>query len=468
MPIAVRCTCGRSFKVADEFAGKRGKCPGCGSKLVIPAAASQPPAAAPGKEAAASSLSDAGFDGVADLLNEDWGAPQPAAALSPWTQPSAATQPKKKKKTSGSSLGLPTRLSERAVSLLVIGVLIGLTVGMIWAGRAAWGRFRFYQALGGDDMEAALAEIAADLPHTVAYANEASVDQDVGKRKRLRVISHVLPSLPEGTDLSPLLELDSSSAPYTAAFELLGARAKREWIIEQSCAASERTRHFSAELLRPSFPFGRLDDASFAQLAEQTTPEEKQQRYDQLYAAMHRPYEQKLAGIYHVEFDAVWQATANSMEAKQSLTSPRLVVACQDYKWSIEFYGQTWKGKIDDLPQVSLSFPAKDAAADLNLLPQYQELDQSKLRLVFQEEAWLARIEPYPVYVPASSGSVALPRNQANQPGGGMAGVPAGATTKFVTLYDDGVKVSQRIEWTLPERPGYSKLELRLLRAKVQ
>jgi len=38
MPIAIRCAgCGSEFKVADQFAGKRGKCPKCGSIIQIPA-----------------------------------------------------------------------------------------------------------------------------------------------------------------------------------------------------------------------------------------------------------------------------------------------------------------------------------------------------------------------------------------------------------------------------------------------
>src|SRR5262245_51890366 len=82
MPIQVRCECGRQFKVADEHAGKRGQCPGCGKKIVIPAA----PAAAKGgpgmttvKAAPVKTVpvsapppppADEGFEGVADLLNE--------------------------------------------------------------------------------------------------------------------------------------------------------------------------------------------------------------------------------------------------------------------------------------------------------------------------------------------------------------------------------------------------------------
>jgi hypothetical protein len=37
MPITFGCVCGRTFTVADDRVGKRGKCPDCGTILVVPA-----------------------------------------------------------------------------------------------------------------------------------------------------------------------------------------------------------------------------------------------------------------------------------------------------------------------------------------------------------------------------------------------------------------------------------------------
>ena len=44
MPIPVRCACGKSLNAPDGLAGKRAKCPGCGSVISIPAAAGVKPA----------------------------------------------------------------------------------------------------------------------------------------------------------------------------------------------------------------------------------------------------------------------------------------------------------------------------------------------------------------------------------------------------------------------------------------
>ena len=46
MPIRVRCSCGHSLSVPDQYAGKSGKCPKCGQMLKIPAVEAGGPAAA--------------------------------------------------------------------------------------------------------------------------------------------------------------------------------------------------------------------------------------------------------------------------------------------------------------------------------------------------------------------------------------------------------------------------------------
>ena len=55
MPITVTCEqCGKTLRVKDELAGRRGKCPGCKAVLVVPAADAPAPAEAGGEVAEAS------------------------------------------------------------------------------------------------------------------------------------------------------------------------------------------------------------------------------------------------------------------------------------------------------------------------------------------------------------------------------------------------------------------------------
>jgi DNA-directed RNA polymerase subunit RPC12/RpoP len=47
MSFNIRCECGKQFKVKDENAGKKAKCPGCGRVLVLNRPAAAPPSSAP-------------------------------------------------------------------------------------------------------------------------------------------------------------------------------------------------------------------------------------------------------------------------------------------------------------------------------------------------------------------------------------------------------------------------------------
>jgi hypothetical protein len=53
MPIEFACECGKKFKVADEYAGKRSKCTACGQPVVVPMPAPVPSADSPTDEDAA-------------------------------------------------------------------------------------------------------------------------------------------------------------------------------------------------------------------------------------------------------------------------------------------------------------------------------------------------------------------------------------------------------------------------------
>jgi hypothetical protein len=463
MPIAVRCACGRKFKVADEHAGKRGQCPACGKKLVVPMPdkAAAPVAKVKGV-AGELTAAEEGFEGVADLLDEALKETPPAPALSSNLMAPAVQAPRKKKRQTAS--GMAAQLSEHIVSIVVIGAIVALTIGIVWGGRTMVQRFRFTQALGGGDASGALEQVAADLPYTVSYANGNSTDMENSQRRRLQMIAKVLPSLPDGIDLSPLLEMRPDTIPYSAAFDVVRSRAKLEWLLEKTCSGSEEVRRFAGEVLRPTFPFGRLDEAGFAQLIERTSASEKKDRYDKLYASLHRQYEARLVGSYQLAFDTVWQGDAAMKEAQMVVTpQPRLIVSCRDYVWTIDFYGVKWTGKLDQLPKLALASPATKTDEDLFQIPRYQTLAASQLKLTCPEEALVVTIEPLPAYAPASSGRAPVGQDTSRYGGGSL--VPAGATTRYITTYNNGVKVSEEIEWTLPERAGYSQFEIRLLRA---
>lgn len=52
MTIDATCSCGKTLRVPDQYAGKRVKCPGCGQALAVPAGGSAAPASAGSQQAA--------------------------------------------------------------------------------------------------------------------------------------------------------------------------------------------------------------------------------------------------------------------------------------------------------------------------------------------------------------------------------------------------------------------------------
>ena len=86
MPISFACSCGKSYTVGDELAGKRTRCPACKATLEVPQPAEEP--------------ADAGFELVADDEPDEAGdapspftfADQPAAVAAPAPEPADADE----------------------------------------------------------------------------------------------------------------------------------------------------------------------------------------------------------------------------------------------------------------------------------------------------------------------------------------------------------------------------------------
>ena len=77
MSITFACDCGKQFTVADDFAGKRTKCPACASPLTVPAANEPAPEEAPKPDDGLSD-EDKAFRALAEGPD-----PEPAAATRP-------------------------------------------------------------------------------------------------------------------------------------------------------------------------------------------------------------------------------------------------------------------------------------------------------------------------------------------------------------------------------------------------
>jgi hypothetical protein len=136
MPVAVSCPCGHRFHVADEDAGRRVACPGCGEPVTAPELGATAPDPTP-QPAAPEPMP------VAPSVSAPEPAPEPVAALEPIPPiPPARAAPRR-----------PRALGFYRGCLKAIAGLSFLSLAVTWLGEAN----------------------NAERPATRAYAAEASV-----------------------------------------------------------------------------------------------------------------------------------------------------------------------------------------------------------------------------------------------------------------------------------------------------
>ncbi len=125
--IQFKCgSCGREIKVKDEYAGRQGKCPGCGTIVTVPAAQVAAPAGATG--ATAPPLSPAPQPGAPQPGGAQPGAPFPGMSPAPYQYAPPQAAPSKGQATAALVLGLcsifiPGAGAICAILALVFGIM---------------------------------------------------------------------------------------------------------------------------------------------------------------------------------------------------------------------------------------------------------------------------------------------------------------------------------------------------------
>jgi hypothetical protein len=145
MSISFVCACGKSFAVADEYAGKRTKCPACGSALTVPtpAAESAPPAAEAEEDAAYRALMEAPESSAAERPAREPAAAKLSSAPPNREPPPPTPYPKRGPKVATRSTKSPRERRGPAIHITpgVLGGLVSMLVAVVWfvvAYQAGW------------------------------------------------------------------------------------------------------------------------------------------------------------------------------------------------------------------------------------------------------------------------------------------------------------------------------------------
>jgi len=215
------------------------------------------------------------------------------------------------------------------------------------------------------------------------------------KRADSRALEHMsrltskLGSLPEGTDLSPLLDVAADTFAYNGVLSLLHNRTDLEWRIRASCTASGNGREMAAELLRKTIPLGRLDQASLARLAEPTEINIKKQVYEEIYETARVDAEKALCGSYQIKIEACYNDTKTQHNTSFLSNTAPVNIGCQSGTWAVELFGEQWTGDFEHLPEMRLTCPVSKTHDLLNGF-KFQGLVEDGSLLVFVADGQLA------------------------------------------------------------------------------
>ena len=199
-------------------------------------------------------------------------------------------------------------------------------------------------------------ELALVLPHRRHFFRDYLADlsdEDTQYTHRASVVlARVVKALPDGADLTPLLEIPTKQNEplYTAAMKLVVDRADTEWLLEHSCADDENVRTFAAQVLADRLPSGDFHAAAVSQLAHPGSLTDKRARYEQLLAKTMDLFEQNLVGTHQCTITGVYEgATGRRRGTRLHPRGSDISVARHGETWEVTMPNRTWSGGIDAL-----------------------------------------------------------------------------------------------------------------------
>ena len=203
------------------------------------------------------------------------------------------------------------------------------------------------------DVAAAVARILPQRPHFLREYLLELVGEDTEHARRISAtLARAIMDLPDGTDLTPLLEIEEKDDKqvYAAAQRVVANRAETDWLLEKSCGDTDRERSFAADVLAVRFPFRALDDAAVSRLAAPGSPAEKRKLYKRLLAETTAQYRHDLTGTYHFEITERLASLEGRGEVRTLGGAAAPVrLACRGETWEVTTGEGTWSGPLDAL-----------------------------------------------------------------------------------------------------------------------
>lgn len=450
MKILTKCDkCNSGFSVEEKLIGRKGKCPKCGEVFIVHPARGAIEPQKPNEAAPAStensttakgesdvyrtSASDdsprcptcqkplapgavicmnCGYDlrtGVRVQYHKYTEQPEDGGTLLPLKRRSdGKSAGKRKKKTSGIFT---------AKRLVLAGVLFAVLAGSIGG---VWGALALYRNLVGkwNQHEALLRldyifseehvngkKLAQELPYIFAYQQQYPARFPKVAPIQEHLFLDAISRIPEGTDLTPLLEFPPNSPAYQPIFDLINLYADLSWRIQKSCDSSDTARYYGADLLMAWLPFNSWTEADKNSLRERTDVDEKQRRFRKYADQSQLAAEQKLPGRYRLQLEAMCSGLTkdkggvvpSAKERKAETPNPVFEVTNKNKSWNVSFFGRAWTGPIEQFAKIDLACPIKEHRDLFAKLPFFDQHQEAEMHLRFKNNEFVVELKALPL-----------------------------------------------------------------------
>ncbi|NQT54333.1 hypothetical protein HQ576_19910, partial [bacterium] len=315
-----------------------------------------------------------------------------------------------------------------------------------------------HQASREEDTDGAAKGIAARLSLTISHVNDLYAakrnDELLNVTTGLR---NIFPRLPEGTDLTPLLDLTPrATVAHATAVLVVQQRHDRAWLLDRTCRGSEAARNFAVEALRPTFPLAELSDEEKAQLAERMDVDEKTVLAATITQAVHQRFEQRWVGRYRIHIDAAWQFPNLPVTQHQwtSKAAP-LAITCAGGTWKATLGSSTWSGTAEKLSTLRVTCPLREVSdAGLGVAP-FTQVSRAEVGVAFAE-GFTASVGPVPRYRDTQQGTTPIDSPSRIPKGTMVVGQGVGTRLGLPTPV---------FQWVLPARAGFTVFQAKLVKA---
>lgn len=421
MSIKLHCSCGKTFKVRDDWAGKRCKCPACKQPMSIPGSA-QPASGSVNEGHVADAFSDSVSAGATEAAGEtacpgcgvavsegamicihcgyDFATGKKLAMSKPAAKAPRAAPRAVRPSSASKSAGGRKLISPFLSGTLILGLLLLAVIGGGW-----WVYRDFRDGARAEEIVSTAGKTGLDdamqrdaealLPRIVTLCRKSLNNPSDGAQRRTVALMLIIRSLSSQADIACVWPATlEHNGVRTALRDHIAASRSMEWMAQHADSTELIRRQIITAAIQMRYPIGEVNNGDIQSLALLVAPgTEGKSGADAIRQAIFQRCTENVVGRYHVQATLIQRAeklvssrgnyTLNPTDVTEArdIQRPVLTIAAEGERWTIEWFKLKWQGTIDDLSGLRLECPVAQADDELSRLPLLAGLGDRKLVL---------------------------------------------------------------------------------------